>query len=91
MPRAKWGRTCPKTPTRQSFVLLATDGLSEPGIGVADPPTTVQAAVSHVALEAPEDRRAVDTCRSVVETAMHAHRRQKAGDNMACSVLWLER
>lgn len=72
-------------------VVLATDGLSEPGIGVADPPTTVQAAVSHVALEAPEDRRAVDTCRSVVETAMHAHRRQKAGDNMACSVLWLER
>lgn len=72
-------------------VVLATDGLSEPGIGVSDPAATVQTAVGHVATEAPEDRRAVDACRTVVETAMHAHRSQKAGDNMGCSVLWLER
>ena len=64
---------------------------SEPGIGVSDPAATVQTAVGHVAAEAPEDRRAVDACRSVVERAMHAHRSQKAGDNMGCSVLWLER
>ena len=72
-------------------VVLATDGLSEPGIGVPDPPTAVQSVVSRVAIEAPDDRRAVDACRSVVETAMHAHRSQKAGDNMGCSVLWLGR
>lgn len=72
-------------------VVLATDGLSEPGIGVSDPAATVQTAVGRVSVEAPEDRRAVDACRTVVETAMHAHRSQKAGDNMACSVLWLER
>ena len=72
-------------------VVLATDGLSEPGIGVADPASAVQTTVGHVALDAPADRRAVDTCRTVVETAMHAQRSQKAGDNMGCSVLWLER
>ena len=37
------------------------------------------------------DRRAVDTCRGVVEVAMRAHRRQKAGDNMGCSVVWIDR
>lgn len=71
-------------------LVLATDGLSEPGIGVPDPPTTVGGIVARVASEAPLDRRAVDTCRAVVETAMRAHRDQKAGDNMGCSVLWLE-
>ena len=72
-------------------VVLATDGLSEPGIGVADPAHAVQGAVGRAAMEAPPDRRAVDTCRSVIEVAMRSHRDQKAGDNMGCSVLWLER
>ncbi|MEM9175114.1 MAG: protein phosphatase 2C domain-containing protein [Myxococcota bacterium] len=72
-------------------IVLATDGLSEPGIGVTDPADAVQRAVGQIALDAPEDRRAVDTCRTVVETALHAHRSQKAGDNMGCSVLWLGR
>ncbi len=70
-------------------VVLATDGLSEPGIGVEDPAASVLAAVSRVELDAPADRRAVDLCRSVTETALIAHRRQKAGDNVGCSVLWL--
>jgi len=71
-------------------VVLATDGLSEPGIGVNDPAGTVLGAVSRVELDAPSDRRAVDTCRGVVEVAMASHRRLRAGDNVACSVVWLE-
>lgn len=72
-------------------VVLATDGLSEPGIGVADPARAVHDQAARVEVEAPPDRRAVDLCRGVLETALHAHRRQRAGDNMACSVVWLDR
>ena len=39
-------------------IVLATDGLSEPGIGVPDPARSVQDAVATAALEAPPDRRA---------------------------------
>ena len=72
-------------------IVLATDGLSEPGIGVSDPPGAVFNAVAQSELEAPPNRRAVDTCRAVAEVAMRAHRTQKAGDNMGCSVVWLDR
>jgi len=72
-------------------VVLATDGLSEPGIGVADPARAVHDHAARAEVEAPPDRRAVDLCRGVLETALHAHRRQRAGDNMACSVVWLDR
>jgi serine/threonine protein phosphatase PrpC len=70
-------------------IVLATDGLSEPGIGVKDPAQSVFGVVSDVEVDAPVDRRATDTCRAIAETAMRAHRRQKAGDNMGCSVIWL--
>ena len=72
-------------------IVLATDGLSEPGIGVPDPSRAVFGAVSRSVQDAPPDRRAVETCRSVVEVAMRAHRKQKAGDNMGCSVVWIDR
>ena len=71
-------------------VVLATDGLSEPGIGLDDPARAVANSVER-ASDAPLDRRAVDACRDVVETALRAHVRQKAGDNMGCSVLWTGR
>lgn len=71
-------------------LVLATDGLSEPGIGVEDPARSVFEAVSATEADTPSNRRAVDACRGVTEIAMHAQRRQKAGDNMGCSVLWLE-
>ncbi len=70
-------------------VVLATDGLSEPGIGVEDPGRAVFGTVSRAALDAPPERRAVETCRGVVEVAMRAHRAQRAGDNMGCSVVWV--
>lgn len=72
-------------------VVLATDGLSEPGIGLEDPARAVLGAVAKAELESPADRRAVDTCRDIAEVAMRAHRAQRAGDNMGCSVIWLER
>lgn len=72
-------------------VVLATDGLSEPGIGVPDPPGTVLSQLNRVALDVPADRRPVEACRGVVETALQAHRRQRAGDNLACAVVWLDR
>lgn len=74
-----------------SAVVLATDGLSEPGIGVVDPARSVLATVSRAALDTPADRRAVDVCRGVTEVAMRSHREQKAGDNMGCAVVWIER
>lgn len=70
-------------------IVLATDGLSEPGIGVENPARSVFSTVSEVALDAPLDRRAVDVCRGIVDTALQAHRRQRAGDNVGCSVIWL--
>lgn len=70
-------------------VVLATDGLSEPGIGVADAAGAVYGSVAQVELDEPHDRRAVETCRGVVEIALRAHRRQKAGDNMGCCVVWV--
>ena len=70
-------------------IVLATDGLSEPGIGVEDPAQSVFGVVSEVEVDTPADRRATDACRAIAETAMRAHRRQKAGDNMGCSVIWL--
>lgn len=72
-------------------VVLATDGLSEPGIGVKNPALTVYERVSHVAGDVTLDRRAVETCRGVVDEAMRAHMAQKAGDNMGCSVVWVEK
>lgn len=70
-------------------VVLATDGLSEPGIGVEDPGQSVLGVVSMIDPGASADRCATDTCRGVVEAALRAHRRQRAGDNMGCSVVWL--
>lgn len=70
-------------------VVLATDGLSEPGIGVADPAGVVYSTAARVELDQLSHQRAVETCRGIVETSMRAHRHQKAGDNMGCSVLWV--
>jgi len=72
-------------------VALVTDGLSERGIGVEDPARAVHESVAGVESGVAPDRSAVLACRSIVEAALHAHRRQKAGDNLACSLAWLDR
>jgi serine/threonine protein phosphatase PrpC len=70
-------------------LVLVTDGLSESGIGVEFPEVAIAEAVDRAALEQP-DLRPLTTARSVVEAALEAHGRNKAGDNVASAVVWLE-
>jgi len=72
-------------------VALATDGLSELGIGVENPAGTVHASVARIEPGTAADLSALRACRGIIEDAMDAHRRQEAGDNLACSVVWLQR
>ena len=69
-------------------VVLATDGLSEPGIGVADPGTAVAEIALRCARGAP-DLRPLELARGIVETALASHRAQRSGDNVATAVVWI--
>ena len=69
-------------------IVLATDGLSEKGIGVANPGAAVQEAVDAAARADPE-LRALQTARGVVERAIAAQVKQRSGDNAAAAVVWL--
>jgi len=69
-------------------IVLATDGLSEEGIGVANPGATVQEAVD-AAARADPDLRALHTARGVVERAVAAQAKHRSGDNAAVAVVWL--
>ncbi len=69
-------------------VILATDGISESGIGVDVPEFTVAecaARVDHFALEL----RPLELARNVADAALAAHRRHRAGDNIATAVTYL--
>ena len=70
-------------------LVLATDGLSEAGIGVADPAACAEAAVRAAARPEDPELSALETVRSVLDTGLTAHRTQKAGDNLAVAVGWL--
>jgi len=70
-------------------LLLATDGLSERGIGVEDPAAATRAAFDAALVYAPE-LRALEACKALCHTAVAAQRAQRAGDNVGCAVLWLE-
>lgn len=70
-------------------VALVTDGLSERGIGVADPAGAVHASVAGIEPGTAVDLSAARACRAIADAALGAHRRQRAGDNLACSVAWL--
>ncbi len=71
-------------------IVLATDGLSELGVGVEEPDRAVADAVRQAASEGP-DLRPLHTARTLVTTAQEAHRRNRAGDNVASAVAWLGR
>ena len=68
-------------------LVLATDGLSEQGIGVDSPHGAVSAAVAHAELAKPE-LRALVAARHLLEQALAAHRRHRAGDNVATALYW---
>ncbi len=70
-------------------VALATDGLSEEGIGVEDAAAAVRDAFVASEPERPE-LRALALARAICERACAAHRTQHSGDNVACAVAWLE-
>ncbi len=70
-------------------VVLATDGLSERGIGVADPAQACAEVVT-LAARAKPDLRALETARSLAEYALESHRAHRAGDNVATAVVWID-
>jgi Protein phosphatase 2C len=69
-------------------IVLATDGLSEAGIGVESPARAVADSV-RVAAEQHADTRALAAARGVAERALDAQRRNVAGDNVATACVWL--
>lgn len=69
-------------------LVLATDGLSELGIGVPDPAAAVSGVVVRAERAAP-DRRPLEVARGVAECALDAQRSQQAGDNVATAVYWV--
>jgi serine/threonine protein phosphatase PrpC len=69
-------------------LVLASDGLSEEGIGVADPAAAIHAARVASARELP-DVRPLALARAICEAACASHRAQHSGDNIACAVLEL--
>ena len=70
-------------------LVLATDGLSEPGIGVVDPAASVASATASAARSQDPELRALETVRNLLEEVLSGQRRQRAGDNIAIAVGWL--
>ena len=68
--------------------MLVTDGLSEQGIGVAVPEDAVAESLT-AAESKPFDLRPLETARGLVERALAAHVRHRAGDNVAAAAVWL--
>jgi serine/threonine protein phosphatase PrpC len=69
-------------------VILATDGISEPGIGVDVPEFSVSECAVGADRFAPE-LRPLELARNVAEAALAAHRGHRAGDNIATAVTCL--
>jgi hypothetical protein len=69
-------------------VALATDGISESGIGVDLPEFTI-GECADVAEKAKPDLRPLEFARSVAEAALAAQRSHRSGDNIATAVSWL--
>ncbi|TMA31224.1 MAG: hypothetical protein E6J87_16285 [Deltaproteobacteria bacterium] len=70
-------------------IVLATDGLSEAGIGVADPVRAVAQSVA-VARGLAADLRPLAAARGLLERALEAQRANAAGDNVATACVWLD-
>jgi serine/threonine protein phosphatase PrpC len=78
-------------PLGDSRALFAvTDGISEHGIGVADPREAVRSAVASADAAAKPARASV-AARALLDSVLTAHVANDAGDNIAVAVAWLER
>ena len=71
-------------------LVCATDGLSEPGVGVEDPLAAVAQAFA-VATHERSALRPLTLARGLCERACQAHRKGRSGDNVAVAVAWLMR
>ena len=69
-------------------VVLATDGVSETLIGLADPDAVV-AALVEAGANRPPGLRSLEIARALVEAANEAHRENESGDNVAAGVISL--
>jgi serine/threonine protein phosphatase PrpC len=69
-------------------LVLATDGISESGIGLADPAAVIAACAADCEPRQP-DLRPLGIARGLVEQALEAQRNQRAGDNIAAAIAWL--
>ncbi len=70
-------------------LLAATDGLSEPGIGVDDPPLAVLEALEESS-PYPQAERAAVAAHRLATTTCETHARNGAGDNIAIAVAWCQ-
>lgn len=70
-------------------VVLATDGVSERGIGLAHPDREAQQAAARAAADASQPP-ALALARDLAERANAAQRERASGDNVAVATLWLE-
>jgi len=70
-------------------LVLATDGLSETGIGVDDPERTVH-ALARDCIDVDPELRPLELARRVSGAALESHRRHDAGDNIASAAVWIE-
>jgi serine/threonine protein phosphatase PrpC len=68
-------------------LLLATDGVSERGIGLPDPAARIAQLLDETR-RCGAERQPTEACRGLVEAALAAQRRQRAGDNVGCAV-WI--
>jgi serine/threonine protein phosphatase PrpC len=69
-------------------IVLATDGLSEAGIGVDKPSRAVADSLA-AARETSGDLRPLAAARRLAELALEAQRRNRAGDNVSTACIWL--
>lgn len=71
-------------------LIAVTDGISEHGIGVADPREAVRSAVASADAAAVQAHASV-TARALIDTVIAAHVANDAGDNIGVAVAWLDR
>ncbi len=71
-----------------SAIVLATDGISERGIGVDIPEAAIFECVSN-ARRSSLELAPLEAARSVAEAANAAHQRHRSGDNIATAVAWI--
>jgi hypothetical protein len=69
-------------------IVLATDGLSEPAIGVANPARAVAESVA-AARRLGAELRPLGAARDLAERALDAQRANASGDNVATACMWL--